>query len=146
MSTQPLGFDETTTWEPANETQWVSSSPIQNNAPWFQSAAKQLSDFLKLGQDWDGYGSSGISSTALRAAFDLVSTIDVQGLKAPHIAPITGGGIQIIFEQDDRNVEFEILPNGFIEYVSCTEDDTCDEGVISQVRTPQNVVSWLLAA
>lgn len=48
----------------------------------------------------------------------------------PHFAPVSGGGIQLEWRRQNRELELEILPNGEIAFLKAPEPGEMEEGVL----------------
>src|SRR5260370_15967881 len=97
----------------------ASTLPIFDDLPrvgdagdWRTTAARTLAELAQLRANWDGYGSPPLRAVVLRVAKDLLREIRPGHAPAPHIAPVTGGGLAFSWQLPPRAVELEILPDG----------------------------------
>ena len=78
---------------------------------WQVRALQKLASFGLLGANWDSYGSPPLSESVLDAAVDLVSNISFEKVPALRITPISGGGVQLEWEQGERELAVEVRPD-----------------------------------
>lgn len=97
---------------------------------WIRQADQKISELSQLPENWDGYGSRSIQQAAVEQASALLSKLASFNLPAPQIFPVPGGGIQLEFRQDSRELEIEILPDGSIEYLTVNEEGQMSEGSV----------------
>jgi hypothetical protein len=83
---------------------------------WRATAASILAELAQLPANWDGYSSPPLQPVVLRVAKDLLREIRPGHAPAPHIAPVTGGGLAFSWHLPPRAHELEILPDGLLEY------------------------------
>lgn len=89
---------------------------------WLHLAESKISELSKLPENWDSYGSRAIQQAAIEQASALLVKLANQNLPQPDIFPVPGGGIQLEFQQESRELEIEILPDGLTEYLTVNED------------------------
>lgn len=104
--------------------------------PWPQA----LAELATLPDNWDGYGSPGLQAAAVKAAFQLLAAVEKEGLPAPHLCPVTGGGVGLAWQVGSRELEVEILPDGTMGYLT-VEGEDMHEGPLSLADVEQ--VKWL---
>lgn len=133
----------------AAEVQWSKVIPIRDLSSWQDDAVIGVLKISKLPQNWDSYNSPPPTKKAVDASINLlrdkyVSSID---LPAPFIVPISGGGIQIEWIIDDRELELEVLPDGSIEYLKSENKEPCEEEKIAFPSSAEifSLLSWLLS-
>lgn len=112
---------------------------------WLISAVAQIAEISQLPEDWNSYQSARLTPEAQEMAFELALNFSHQGLPEPIIAPVAGGGLQFSWSLGLRSLEFEILPDGSIEFLRVYGDDTMREGRISAIPTEhlKEQVRWL---
>lgn len=97
-------------------TLWVRVTSVWESGSWLREALEAVSELASLGENWDGYGSPAIQHGAVETAVRLLSKLAVlEGLPAPGIRPVSGGGLQIELQSADQELEIEILPEGSLE-------------------------------
>ena len=111
------------------ETQWGGVTPISKANLWLRSAQRKISELAQLSENWDSYGSRSIQRPAIEQAAEVLACLSNLDLSDPQIFPVPGGGIQLEFRQDSRELEIEILPDGSIEFLM-VEDGKMREGSI----------------
>ena len=91
-----------------------------------QPAFDRLDQIADLGPNWDSYGAASISSTAIAATQQLLTTLDGrlgaagERLQPYAIVPIANGGLQIEWRRPENNLEVEIGPGGEMAYLLLT--------------------------
>lgn len=95
---------------------------------WIVEIEKEVQSLKKMPENWDSYGSSAIANTASEKVEKLLPLLARLGMSKPNLFPVSGGGLQLEWEKDDRELEIEILPNGTIEYLKVFSDGKMEEG------------------
>ena len=121
--------------------QWSSFVPISSQ--WQIQALRALFQMATLPPNWDSYGSPPPSPTSLATSIDLLSEIDLDDLPVPHVAPVPGGGIQFEWSVGQRELEFEILPDGSVEFLKSDGRQPLEEGQLRHVDQMLSLLSWL---
>ncbi len=111
-------------------TQWSGVTPLADTNLWLRTAQKKITELTQLPENWDSYGSRPIQPSAIEQAADLLALLSRLDLPRPEIFPVPGGGIQIEFQQDRRELEIEILPNGSTGYLQVAETGEMREDTI----------------
>jgi hypothetical protein len=115
------------------DAQWITVTPLADANPWLRNAQRKITELKQLPENWDSYGSRPIQQAAIEKAADLLAILSKLGLPPAQIFPVPGGGIQFEFQQDRRELELEILPDGSIEFLIVTNGDEMREGTIPSV-------------
>lgn len=133
----------------AVEVQWSKVIPIRDLSSWQDDAVIGVLRISNLPQNWDSYNSPPPTQKAVDVSINLLrdnylSSID---LPAPFIVPISGGGIQIEWIIDDRELELEVLPDGSIEYLKSENKEPFEEEKIASPSSAEifSLLSWLLS-
>jgi hypothetical protein len=114
----------------AADAQWSGVTPLARATPWLRAAYRKISELAQLEENWDTYNSRPIQPAAIEqasGALDFLSSID---LPPPQIFPVPGGGLQLEFEQDGRELEIEFLPDGSTGYLMVANNGEMREGSI----------------
>ncbi|MGH9837473.1 MAG: hypothetical protein ACREEM_01670 [Blastocatellia bacterium] len=90
----------------------------------------KLKELFELPDNWDGYGSPAIQPAVKETASDLANTLHKAGAPLPHIAPVSGGGIQLEWHKKDRELELEILPDGDVAFLKVNESGEMQEATL----------------
>ncbi|MDQ2920604.1 MAG: hypothetical protein M3R52_03160 [Acidobacteriota bacterium] len=94
--------------------------------------------------NWDGYGSLDIQPPAKTAALELMLTLSLYGADAPHIAPLSEGGLQFEWRSGGRDLELEITTTGDLEFLTADASGDMLEGPVSDPRRQIPVlIVWL---
>jgi len=92
-------------------------------------AIKRLSRLASLPEDWDSYGSPPPSEEIIDISAQIFQSGDYSSdLPAAKIDPISGGGIQIAWNLEERELEIDVLPNKSIEYLKVERNEPVKEG------------------
>jgi hypothetical protein len=104
----------------------VSEAPL-----WYFRAVRIVNDFRDLEANWDSYQSPPPTEVARASALRVLRFVPEVALGAPHIAPVSGGGIDLGWYFDRSRLEVEVLPDGSIEYLFQDPDGRIDDGSIA---------------
>jgi hypothetical protein len=95
---------------------------------WLQDAQKELQALKKMPENWDSYGSPEITNEASKKVADLLGELARFGMSKPNIFPVSGGGLQLEWQKNARELEIEILPDGNIEFLIVDQNGEMREG------------------
>src|SRR5215467_9106658 len=96
---------------------WSCVTPLTRATPWLRAAQRKISELARLAENWDSYGSRPIQEAAIEQASKAIEYLSDINLPPPQIFPVPGGGLQLEFEQDGRELEIEFLPDGSMGYL-----------------------------
>ena len=114
--------------------------------PWLKSALADVAQMAALPANWDSYSSPPPRETVCQSAVQLLASIEHAGFPAPRIVPISGGGLQIEWQYNRRELELEIVAGSHeVLFLKVHEDDSAEEGVcsITDWSTLQALLDWL---
>jgi len=98
----------------------------------------------RLDANRDSYGSPSIRAEALQSAALVLQLVDALQLGSGHVAPVSGGGVQLSWRIGDRELDVELLPGGSALYLTA-EGDATEEGEIALNQDAlRALVRWLL--
>jgi hypothetical protein len=125
---------------------------ISPEPSWLSQCLAILARFEKLPQNWDGYNSPPIAQCAFSNARQFLTTVQIQGLPAPAVLPVSGGGIGMNWVSGQREVELTLLPNGDVEFLQVLgrdlgRDDATREGAWQQESfsdKAKEMLEWLI--
>lgn len=105
----------------------------------------KLAELSILPDNWDGYGSPSLQPAVKEAAADLIGILCEAGAPLPHFAPVSGGGLQLEWQRNGRELELEILPNGDLAFLKVYESGEMEEGLLPRSFHDHVVelVQWL---
>lgn len=95
---------------------------------WLQDSQKELQNLKTLPENWDSYGSPQITNQASKKVADLLHNLACFGLNKPNLFPVSGGGLQLEWQNGERELEIEVLPDGTIEFLIVNENEEMKEG------------------
>lgn len=116
-TTAAVGASETLTpagdptIEPRTREITIAVSKTLQSQPWFRPTLGQLAEYLRLGDNWDGYGARPIHDSAVKRAVAVLDAVCPAGPE-PWIVPTPEGGLQIEWASDGLEIEIEILASG----------------------------------
>ena len=121
---------------------------LANPPPWLKLALADVARLAALPANWDSYGSPPLSETACQNAVQLLASIEYEDFPVPRIVPLSGGGLQIEWQYNRRELGLEIVAGSHeVLFLKVHEDDSAEEGVfsITDRSTLQALLNWLLA-
>lgn len=111
--------------------QWSSVTPIYGVSSTLRKSQRKIAELSRLSVNWDTYGSCPIQPAAIERALKILSLADRHGFTAPDIFPVPGGGIQLEWQNEKRELELEILPDATLEYLTVDENKNMEEDRLS---------------
>lgn len=112
---------------------------------WLYEAARRLREIRNLAPNWDSYGSPPLNEVVFGSAKEFLFSLH-RDAPSPSVVPVSGGGVQFEWQINGRELEIEFCPDGRIEYLRVSEDETMDEGKIPSIKAMQShaLLTWLL--
>jgi hypothetical protein len=107
-----------------------SVTPVVYATAWLREAQHKVFELTQLRENWDSYGSRRIQQAAIEQTSAALRHLSMINLPSPQIFPVPGGGLQLEFEQDGRELEIEFLPDGSTEYLMVDSNGEMREGSI----------------
>ncbi|MFQ5729880.1 MAG: hypothetical protein ACE5GN_05930 [Waddliaceae bacterium] len=130
-------FEETSS---ASRTKFSEVVPFN----WQAVAQDKLHELERLPVNWNSYGSIPPTQTVLLLARILFfSYLGDRDMPHPDLSPVSGGGIQIEWYKEGRELELEIFPDGHFEFLRVEHDEPLEEGPAS-LSNIYSLISWLL--
>lgn len=130
--------------------QWrQASGSVPLYGPWHITAVREVFRVAGVAPDWDTYGSLPPSSRATDVALELLRYVVASELEylipTPYVFPVSGGGVRLEWEDNQKELAFEVLPDGSVEFFRAREGQPADEGALAPDRIP-GLLEWLAAA
>jgi hypothetical protein len=127
---------------------WSGAIPIENLDAVQLHLLREIHGVASLSPNWDSYESPPPTPAAIMSTVTQVVRLDLSNLPVPHVAPVSGGGIQLIWQNEGRTLDLEVLPSGRIEYLTSQGGTHRLEGELtaSDYQMTQALVAWLAAA
>ncbi|MGA2623110.1 MAG: hypothetical protein ABSF91_04590 [Bacteroidota bacterium] len=102
----------------------------------------KIKTFSDLPENWDSYGATPPSKTAVRNALSLVRSVDERRLPIFFTAPGPNGEVLVELKQGTRSIEFTFDSKGSSSYakfegVECLEENTLSDQNLS------DLAAWL---
>ena len=126
------------------QTSWSSGVPFRSL--WELEALRGVFRAEALQRDWDSYGSPPPTLVAVNTSLSLlrgIAQLDLPDLAVPHVAPVPGGGIQLEWGAGERQLEFEILPDGSVDYLKAEGGGPVEQGTLTASRV-HSLLAWLV--
>lgn len=108
---------------------------------WLEDSQDELHKLKELPENWDSYGSPRIKDISVTTTANLLIDLAKFGMPKPQIFPVSGGGLQLEWQRNMRELEIEVLPDGSIEYLKVYEDGEMTEDSIDKTNVWQ-LVKW----
>ena len=80
----------------------------RRNPPWQSDVVNSLCRFLELPVGWDGYNGRPLRHDTGMFTLQLLSNVLLASTPTPHIVPISDGGVQVEWHQNQLDVELYI--------------------------------------
>jgi hypothetical protein len=122
--------------------EWDSAVPAYVS----QWKTNAISHVLRLGQlenNWDSYGSPKPSHNVVETALAIINTIPFDDLPFPDVVPVSGGGIQLEWSMEGRELEIQVRADGSLEFLQSENHEPTGEGPITSVALLLSLVLWL---
>ena len=121
--------------------------PVADSTSWKIETIRRIAQVLSLPENWDSYGSPPPNKMAGDAAIELLKKMDLDDFLEPHVAPISGGGVQLEWTFENRGLELEITEDGSMDYLKTDHRDPIEEGHIlrGDFRRVVSLCSWLIS-
>lgn len=123
-----------------------SAIPTSNEPVWLIKTRLNLHKISVLPEDWDGYGSPSISKQLCQHALMFLSCLESENIPTPFIGPISGGGIQLEWHINNRELEIEFIESNAIGFLKVHEDGSLEEGgfQINDFDKARHIIKWLM--
>lgn len=113
---------------------------------WQVEPIKKVLGALLLPENWDSYGGHAPRREAAATAIEIIASIVQEDPPRPRVVPLGTGGIQLEWENGQRELEVECAPDGSIEALKI-EGDAEGESYVSCTSTDViSLFAWLMAA
>jgi len=106
--------------DPANGEFAFRSEP----PPWLASRIAQIDRLMTLTQNWDSYGALSIDLRSIAQARSILRELSfVDSMDAPIVTAAPNGNVALCWDDGDRSLDLEFLPNGAIKFVYLNSRD-----------------------
>lgn len=127
--------------------QWEGVAPVSEAADWLLPTLRAVVSLRNLPSNWDGYGSPQIASPAMQTAQQFLKAIGSLDVPAPHVAPVTGGGIHFTWLTPGKELEIGVKPDGSMNVLIEAAGDPPYESTMQwpeHALTARRLVEWLI--
>lgn len=121
------------------ETQSVGVTSVFDQVSWFKSVRTRLQNLASLPENWNGYGSPQIAGEAISESLRIINELAKLGMPEPEIFPISGGGVQMEWQNQGAELEIEIMPDRSISYLLVGDNN---EMFDRQIRKNENIAEF----
>jgi hypothetical protein len=115
---------------PAQVAPQIASTACIGASIWLSSALAQIREVEEGGELIPGIGDLRVAAQTSMRARKTLSTIDMQSLPAPLVAPVSGGGMSITWSVGSKEVKLAFDPHGEDDYIRIEGDDVIESGPI----------------
>lgn len=116
---------------------------------WYLNVIRRVFGVSRVPRDWDSYGSVPPTDVAADRAIDIVTHLAVYGadelLPTPDVFPVPGGGIRIEWQNADKELAVDVLPDGSLEFLQAENAQVMAEGELVWNRIPA-LLEWFASA
>jgi len=119
---------------------------IATNQPtWLIMAKYYLRQLANLPEDWDSYGSPPLTYVLLNNAQDFLDSLKFENVPSPFVAPVSGGGIQFEWRNEDRDLEVDFVEPLRVGYLKLIKNEPIEEGDFSSqdYDSALKLIRWL---
>lgn len=124
-------------------------SPIIANAPaaWIGSAAARVQELRHFNGDWDGYGSSSLSSRLARAVLRYLAEPLWALTPPPRVSLTSDGGLSVEWRSQTVTMEMEFTEGGLGDvYVHDVQAGEEWEGAVEELPDGLDKWAWRLSS
>ena len=113
---------------------------------WLLKAKYDLNRLANLPENWDSYGSPSLAVELLSNAEDFLDALNAEDIHPPFVAPVSGGGIQFEWSNQDRDLEVEFVEPYIFGYLKVVKDQPVEEGEHSanDYNSARQLLRWLM--
>lgn len=127
--------------------QLAPSRPVDSS--WEAEAMQAVLALKDLPEGWDRSRSKKPTILTINAALEYIGHVARLGfydVRAPFVAPMFDGGVQLEWDHGGRHLEIELLPDGTARYLT-TDASEIHEGELGTFRFPdlKSLFGWLAA-
>jgi hypothetical protein len=133
---------------PRADLQSQDITELKRPVRWLSSALADVARIAELPFDWDGHGSPALGAKEREHVTKLLSSIDNADVPSPNIVPISGGGIQIEWQHEGRELELEIVAGSEdLIFLKVYEDSAMEEDSypVADLDRTKELLDWLLS-
>jgi len=119
-------------------TAWSTNTDrLTPSGSWLDECLKRVDDLARMPMGWDSYGSPAIAQAALETIVELLHKLALLSAPKPHIAPISGGGLQLDWTVNNRELEIGVRATGRLEYLIVEDDESLEGDVLTLSDVPR---------
>ena len=114
---------------------------------YIQKALINLEKVYQLHDNWDSYGSPPLDTVLYENAksflYRLIQDVDIP---EPSVGPVSGGGVQLEWQYESRELEIEFSEPDSVEYLQVFADREMKEGSIEcrNFIFMKELINWLI--
>lgn len=138
-----LGLKRSRQDQESNRRQWSGVKSLQSPA-WLKEIYDRISDLKKLHHNWDSFGALPTTDLAVSRIRVLLSTLDIEDMPTPHVAPLPDGGIGLHWRVGIRDLEIEADPEGSVHYLHTVVGGEPVFGEANTLVEAQSALDWVL--
>lgn len=130
----------------ATITPQMEAAAVFADVPWLYSALAQVREIESEGQQIPGLGDLRVAVQTAMSARKLLSSVKMERLPAPAVAPVSGGGLSVVWYLGAKEVKLSFAPGGEAMYFKVFDDEILDQASI-ETTTPTPLadqLKWML--
>jgi len=119
-----------------------------NGRDWLMQALDRLQSVASLPPGWDGEGSPPPTAQIVESAVGFLQYLQRDDVPLPFICPISGGGLQLEWSTDGKEIEIEFLNQQTIAFMRVDNGRTTDSGEypVTDINKSRKLLDWLAGA
>lgn len=103
--------------------QWENVLHVFTYYPPKIEALRSILTLGNLSENWDSYGSQPPNRNTIELACQLLIGTAEENFIPPKAIPVSGGAVQLIWENKPNALEIIVTPDGFVEILSSKEGE-----------------------
>ena len=133
-------------WQRKQDATYESLVVFQFHGPeWLDRAMCDVAQLESLPNDWDGEGSPPPPPLLLATARSLLTSLRYEQIPNPFVAPLSGGGLQLEWQYEGRELEIVLWEPTTFEYLKVSSDESMEEGQYTarDFSALDGLIEWL---
>lgn len=118
---------------------------LNRSADWLPDAQAKLREYQALPGNWDGHGGRSLKPDVAYFAMNLLAQTTTAHTPAPHLVPLSYGGLQIEWHTKGIDLEIEVTALGQI-YASCQDDRDARNNFADEFSSDLTIISKAIGA
>lgn len=116
---------------------------VTDGPDWMIKTLSELEQVANLPDGWDGYGSPAVLDEVKRNASTFLRCLEIEDIPVAYVGPISGGGVQLEWHCNGRELEVEFTEKDSIGYLKVFQDGSMHEGEFHNLDEARQIIRWL---